>query len=126
MHEQISIKVNAECDKEIAPLILALNEIQGLITLDSCQQGVYGEAYVFFTYGTNWQQTGYLMNELSLHLREKGVCCECVLRLEWVGSNDRPRAKLVCDTGHVGGIADIISSSAARITTHMLELIHGM
>src|SRR3990167_4811908 len=115
MHEQTFIKVNAECDKEVAPLVLALNEIQNLITLDSCHEGIYGEAYIFFTYGETWQETGALANEIASVLRENGVCCECLVRLEWVGSNDRPRAKLVCNTGHVGGIADIINSSAARI-----------
>jgi hypothetical protein len=115
------IKVNAECDKEVAPLVAALNEVRNLITLDSCQAGVYGEAYVFFSYGVSWQDTGFLVNELAECLRECGVCCECIIRLEWVGSNDRPRAKLVCDTGHVGSIADIISSSAARINVRMSE-----
>ena len=125
-HPQVMIKVNAECDKDIVSLVLALNELNSVITLDSCQHGAYGEAYVFFTYGTSWQETGCLVSELAACLRENGVYCECILRLEWVGSNDRPRAKLVCDTGHVGGIADIISSSAARINAHMNELIHGI
>ena len=123
MHEQAIIKVNIECDKGISPLVLALNEIQGLFTLESCQEGVYGEASVFFSYGINWQETGFLINEMAICLRESGVCCECILRLEWVGSNDRPRAKLVCDTGHVDGIADIIHSSAVRINVRMSELI---
>lgn len=124
-HEQVTIKVNAECDKDVASLVLALNELKGVITLDSCEHGIYDEAYVFFTYGTNWRETGYIMNELALCLRESGVCCECVLRLEWAGSNDCPRAKLVCDVGHVGNIADMISLSAARINARMSELIHG-
>lgn len=126
MHEQIFIKVNTECDKGVAPLVIALNKIENLITIDSCQEGVYGEAYVFFTYGVGWQETGVLIDTLAACLREQGVCCECIIRLEWVGSNDRPRAKLVCDTRHVGGIAGIITSSAARINARMTELIHGM
>jgi hypothetical protein len=125
-HKQVIIKVNAECDEGIVPIVLALNQIEGVITLDSCQCGIYKEAYVFFTYGETWQKTGCLANELASCLRENGICCECIIMLEWVGSNDRPRAKLVCNSRHVDGVADIINSSAARITTHMLELIHGM
>ena len=49
-HKQVLIKVNAECDEHIAELVSALNEIKGIITLDSCQQGVYREAYVLFTF----------------------------------------------------------------------------
>lgn len=124
-HKQVKIKVNAECDEGIVPVVTALNELGGLITLDSCQHGVYGEAFVFFTYGTTWQELGCLVNELASCFRENGVCCECVLRLEWVGSNDCPRAKLVCDIGHVGNIADIIRQSVAKINARMCELIHG-
>ena len=123
-HKQIIIKVNAECDEGIAPIVRALNEIEGVFTLDSCQQGAYGEAYVFFTYGKNWQEIGCLMQELALCLRESGICCECVLRLEWVGNNDCPRAKLIFDIEHMGRITDIIRSSIARINDHMTELIH--
>jgi len=66
-----------------------------------------------------------LVNELASHFRENGVCCEGVLRLEWWGNNDRPHAKLVCNAGHVGDIADIIATSAAKINHRMSELIHG-
>ena len=124
-HKQVMIKVNAECDEEIVPIVLALNEIDGVITLESCQRGIYGEACVFFTYGKNWWEMGCLMQELSMCLRENGICCEAVLRLEWVGSNDCPRAKLVFDIEHMGRITDIIRSSLVRINDRMTELIHG-
>ena len=68
-HKQIRIKVNTECDEDISPIVLALNSIDGVITLDSCQQGVYGESYVFFSYGNNWKDIGYLMNELAQYRR---------------------------------------------------------
>ena len=123
-HKQAMIKVNAECDEGIVPIVLALNEIDGVITLESCQQGVYGEAYVFFTYGKNWWEMGCLMQELSTCLRENGICCEAVLRLEWVGSNDCPRAKLIFDIEHMGRITDMVCSSLARINGRMTELIH--
>jgi hypothetical protein len=49
----------------------------------------------------------------------------CVLRLEWLGSNDCPHAKLVFDAGHVGSITDIIAASVAKINDRMSGLIHG-
>ena len=123
-HKQVMIKVNAECDEGVAPLVLALNEIAGIITLDSCEHGVYGEAYVFFTYGKNWQETGKLMQELFICLSKK-FCCEYSLRLEWIGNNDCPRAKLICAIEHVGSIADTIRSSAFQINDHMTVSVHG-
>ena len=54
-----------------------------------------------------------------------GVCCESVLRLEWFGNNDCPYAKLICNAGYVGSIADITATSAAKINDRMSELIHG-
>ena len=124
LHPQVMIKINAECDEKIAPLVLALNKVNGLVTLDSCQVGVYGESYIFFTYGETWKETGFLVNELATILRENGVCCEGILRLEWVGSNDRPRAKLVCDPRHVDGIADMICLAANRLNDRMNPSIH--
>ncbi len=123
-HKQIMIKVNAEVDEGVAPIVRVLNEINGIVTLDSCQQGIYGEAYVFFIYRKDWQELGLLLNEMATILRENGICCECVLRMEWVGSNDHPRAKLSCGAGHVGDIADIIRQSVAKINCRMSELIH--
>ena len=57
MHEQVAVKVNGFCDRGIQSLVLALNEIDGVVTLDSCERGVYGEAYVFFTLGNvDWTE----------------------------------------------------------------------
>ena len=42
MHKQVIAKVNAKCDEGIAPLVSALNGINGIITLDSCESGILG------------------------------------------------------------------------------------
>lgn len=118
------IKVNAECDVGIAELVSVLNEINGLITLDSCEHGIYDEAYVYFTYGSNWKDTGRLIHQLFLAFAKCGFCCECSLRLEWIGNNDRPRAKLICDIKHVGGVVEAIKSSIREINDRMFESIH--
>ncbi|MCL5987083.1 MAG: hypothetical protein M1371_11070 [Actinobacteria bacterium] len=124
-HKQVMIKVNAECDEGIAPVVLALNEINGVITLESCQQGRDGEALVYFMYGKNWLDIGYLTHELAACFRENGICCECMLRLEWLGSNDQPHAKMIFDIEYMDRIVNIIHSSVARINHHMSELIRG-
>jgi len=53
-HKQVYIKVNAACDEGVAALVAALSEFEGVVTVDSCENGAWG-AYVFFTYGDTWQ-----------------------------------------------------------------------
>jgi len=104
MHEQVNIKVNARCDKDIASLVEVLNEIEGCITLDSCQEGVLGEAYVFFTYGNTWQELALLLQAMSSELSKISLDCGYLLRLEWLGSNERPRAQIVLPPEHVATV----------------------
>jgi hypothetical protein len=52
-HNQICIKVNAFVDEGIGELVTVLNKIEGLQTIQSCQDNEeFG--YVFFEYG-GWQ-----------------------------------------------------------------------
>ena len=54
-HTQTWVKVNAPVDEGIAELVSALNRVEGLETLQSCQ-GEPGErlGYVYFSFG-GWQ-----------------------------------------------------------------------
>lgn len=117
-HEQVPIKVNAECDRGIAPLVSALNEIDGLITLDSCQEALAGESWVFFTYGDGWQSLSPLLQEISSGLGRANLCCGCTLRLEWVGSNERPRAQILVRPEHVGIVAAAIRQLSIHLNHH--------
>ena len=60
-HREVPVKVNAWVDEGIADLVSALSEIEGLVTLESCQ-GDAGEhdAFVVFRYG-DWRQRGELL-----------------------------------------------------------------
>jgi hypothetical protein len=60
-HREVLVKVNAWVDEGIADLVSALSEIEGLITLESCQ-GDAGtrDAFVIFRYG-DWQKCGELL-----------------------------------------------------------------
>lgn len=62
MHEQVWVKVNAEVDKGMAPIVSALSCLEGLQTLQSCQCSQAGEAYVHFWYGP-WEQASRLVFE---------------------------------------------------------------
>ena len=122
-HEQVFIKVNATCDKGIAPLVAALNTVDGVFTLDSCQKGTYGEAYVFFTYGTTWQELAYLLQRISSYLSEIKVACGFALRLEWFGSNEYPRAQIVLEPVHVGILAAALEKFGLSFSGHKSQSI---
>ena len=107
-HKQTFVKVNAPVDEGIAVVVVALNQIDGVVTLDSCQRGATGEAYVYFTYGNDWYELGTLLERLAAQLRTLNLCCGFSLSLEWFGSNDQPRARLVLRPEYAADIATVI------------------
>lgn len=106
-HQQVVIKVNAEVDEGIVPLVLALNAIDGVITQDSCQEiGSNREAWVFFSFGETWQDLARLMQDLSSGLSELSIRAGYALSLEWLGSDDRPRGRLSVAPQNIAAVAD--------------------
>lgn len=113
MHSQVLVRVNAYCDAGIAQLVVALSELPGVVTLDSCECfGATGEALVSFTYGETWQELASMLQRISSGLAAPGLPCGYRLRMEWVGSNDRPRAEIVCRPEHVADVAGGIRALA--------------
>ena len=117
------IKVNAECDKGVAPLVSALNRLDGVTTLDSCQKGVSGEAFVFFTYGDSWNDLANLLQTISSELSTIKRHYSFTLRLEWWGSNEYPRAEIILLPEHVDTLSGNIESLADKINRHMCQLV---
>lgn len=107
-HKQVWLKVNAMCDEGVAPLVAALNEIAGLVTLDSCQ-GDEGRAYVYFTYedGEAASLTP-LVREMADGLATQTNSLEYSLELLWLGTNDRPRALISVAPEHVAQFSSAI------------------
>lgn len=115
-HQQVLIKVNAEVDEGIAPLVLALNAIDGVITLDSCQEiGSNREAWVFFSFGETWQDLAQLMQDLSSGLGDLSIHAGYSLSLEWLGSDDHPRAWLTVAPRNIGALAEGIERLAPTL-----------
>jgi len=107
------VKVNQFVDEGVVPLVLALNSIEGLVTLDSCQRdAMSGEAYVYFQYGSKWQDLADMVQRLSCLMRGLNLCCGFSLSLEWLGSNDQPRANLSVKPEHVADVAAAIRPEA--------------
>lgn len=122
-HRQVIIEVHVECDEGIALLVHALNGINGVITLDSCQEGILGEAYVFFTYGRKWQELAFLLQTISSELSKISLDFGYSLRLEWLGSNEWPHAQIVLLPKHVTTLAEGIWAVVKQINAHMSESI---
>ncbi|MFH2057232.1 MAG: hypothetical protein ABIJ61_14840 [bacterium] len=93
-HKQTWVKVNAPVDDGIASLVMALNEFEGIITVDSCQGTENEPAYVFFTClgdgDSLYSFVSKLAASLSAHLDS---CSEWSLILEWAGA-EQPLARL--------------------------------
>ena len=124
MHDQIAVKVNSICDVGIAPLVAALSDIPGVITLDSCEDGAWG-AYVFFKYGENWQELASLLQKITTGLAQAPLPCGYSFRLEWLGSNDQPRAQLTLEPPHVEIVAAAIQRIIPILNARMTELTGG-
>ncbi len=125
-HEQTMVKVNAPCDIGVAPLVKALNEIEGLRTLDSCQSDELGKAYVYFTYGGCWCDLANLLQAISTELSTRPLQCGFQLSLEWFGSNEMPRAQVRVSPEHVGEVAEQILAVCGSISRRMSWLVCGI
>jgi hypothetical protein len=81
-HRKVFVKVNAWVDEGIADLVSALSEIEGLITLESCQ-GDTGtrDAFVSFRYG-DWQKCGELLFGRVLPRMSPDLRADVSLRLQ--------------------------------------------
>jgi hypothetical protein len=83
--------------------------IDGVVTLDSCEfNAMFREASVYFKYGTHWQDLADLVARLACVLRTLNLCCGCSVSVEWLGSNDQPRALLLVKPEHVADVAAAI------------------
>jgi hypothetical protein len=66
MHREVMVKVNASVDEGIAELVVALSEIDGLETLESCQ-GHDGERDAFVVFSMpDWRTCGEFLFNLLL------------------------------------------------------------
>lgn len=122
-HEQILVKVNANVDKKIAPVIKALSSIDGLMTLSSCQALYPQEASILFEYMpnpaepdlTNWKVMGDLCFKISSAIRIVAPDSGCFVSLEWRGNNDQPFGKLSFDPEQTNDITSAVRSLSVPI-----------
>jgi hypothetical protein len=110
-HSQRTIKVNALADTGIAPLVLALNNIDGLFTIDSCQGSKNEPAYVYFKYGSSPKELAIfcslLAKELNMRIRGSN---DYALRVEWNYDFSTNMAVLVTSQDNIPILTKAINS----------------
>lgn len=112
MHEHVLVKVNACVDEKIAPLVEALNSIEGIVTIESCQEWFPDEACVLFYNGLNpsdWNMLGEVCFKISTLIREHAPDSGCITSLEWRGSNSQPWGRLAVNPDYINDAACAIS-----------------
>ena len=117
LHEQVCVKTNTWVDKEIAPLITALSQIDGLETFESCQDWFPGEASVLFHYGTkptNWVSLGELCSKISNEIQKTEIEFVTV-SVEWQGNNDQPWGRLVVKPENIKVVSEVIARLGVTI-----------
>jgi hypothetical protein len=106
-HSQVWIKVNAPVDSQVAEIVAALNTIEGLETLDSCQ-GDPGarEGYVYFSYGDWHNLSSFVFERLRPGLRS--LADDARIRVEASMDCDVPLACLSFRTEATEAIASAL------------------
>lgn len=80
-HSEIPVKVNAFVDTGVADLVSALSEIDGLVTIESCQGGNGRDAFVHFRFGT-WIESGQLLFERLLPVMSEDLRSVVSMRIQ--------------------------------------------
>jgi hypothetical protein len=109
-HPQTWLKVNAPVDEGVAQIVAALNSVEGLETLQSCQ-GDPGkrEGYVYFAYG-DWRRiTSLIFEKIGPMLKEK-LDEDATVIIEATG-NPEPMAKL----SFRAEAADLVASTLKEV-----------
>lgn len=101
-------------DEGIAPLVTALNDVPGILTLDSCQQSPDGLARVTFCTHDN-QALPRIVERMAYFFERRGWQERATLRL-WAGCDgDTLAADLYCQPALVSALAGEIRVSAYRM-----------
>jgi hypothetical protein len=118
-HRQVAVKVNAQADEGVAPLVEALSAVPNVITTSSCEgdedRGV--DAWVAFVVGEDWRELGEFVRALSTALgRDDSVNDQpFTLSVEWYAGGNTPAGYLRMPRQHVTALAESIRSAASVV-----------
>ncbi len=107
-HTEIPIKVTAWVDEGVAPLVSALNDVEGVMTVGSCEDGPKGGAYVLFH--RRGDHSADLARDLASLLSPHGGEVDYLLRAEWRPGAGEPLLELACPADQVAPLARLLSA----------------
>lgn len=118
MHEQVPAKVNALVDRRVKPLVDGLSAFPEVLTLDSCEQTVTGEAEVTFTLEGPPEALVRFVQSLSETLGDYlGRVGGFRLRTEWTAGSSRPLGVCLAQPKIVPELGKVLTEiSAARMS----------
>lgn len=114
-HREIPIQVTAWVDEGVADLVVALNAVPGVLTLDSCQEEPDGHARVTFcTYDRALLRE--TVTQLGAIIDGQGWHGQVKLALGPGCDDDPPVADLTCRPPLVAAVARELRANASRKT----------
>ena len=115
IHEQVPVKVNTRVDRNIVPLVAAINNFDSVITSSSCEVGPGKIAWIQFTVGSGeWQELGTFINTLMSYIKQNApddVAKNCAMSVEWVGN--APIGFIRTPFESIGAVAQYVDRAAS-------------
>jgi hypothetical protein len=115
VHREIPVKVTAWIDEGVAPLVLALNELEDVMTLDSCQGDDEQGAHVFFCYRGGGRKAALFAADLAAALAPHEQAADYALEAEWRPGAEEPVFRLVCPAANIDNLARVLSEAFAPL-----------
>lgn len=114
-HQESPVKVTAWVDEGVAPLVIALNEFDDVMTLDSCQGNGCAPAYVMFCYRQDASAAAASVAALAALLSGGTPDLEYALSAEWRPGAEEPLLRLSCPPSAVDRVAELLSVSRTTV-----------
>ncbi len=112
-HAEVPVKLTAWIDEGIAPLVVALNELDdALLTLDSCQGDSEHQAHVFFAHRGDARAQALFAAELATLLAPHDDAADYLLTAEWRPGRTEPVFRLALPAAQTDRLARALSAAS--------------
>jgi hypothetical protein len=114
MRREVPVKVTAWVDAGIAPLVVALNTYEQVVTIDSCE-GHDDKSGPYVLFHCEGEDPAKFANDLGRALSNQRV--DFLLRAEWRPEYEEPLLELACPSGSVADLAAAVNSCRTRLSS---------
>jgi hypothetical protein len=109
-HRELPVKVTAWIDEGIVPLVLALNDLPHVETIDSCQGGEDKQAHVYFRYRGDAAAAVRFIADLAGLLCPHERSADYTLTARWRPGTGEPVFQLACPATDSTALARVLRS----------------